>query len=273
METLSGTFEAMHAEFGRLVYAGVSASELLDQHVFFYGGTYIVPTSKSGWGKIEPIPTPTFASPEWQIPDKTSVAFMCRRMAFDIQAAMKCTYGSHKATIGTFCPLNVFVHLFRACQVHKTPTMWIAKGGSALSQFLPREWNSKVVQHSGDTIRCCVVEEKVVVRYHIGKQQLSISFPYRRWKLSAGQWDPLDSDLTDTKQVELHVCLQGDEFQDLAVNDDWSLANLREYLVLRLGLIGDYTFVVDDILVRKRKESSVLCREIHFPRCISIKTT
>ena len=273
LEALTGTFQAMHIEFGKLVYAGVSASELLDRQIFFYGETYIVPTSRSGWGKVEPIPTPSFVSPEWQIPDKVSVEFTSRRVAFDIQNAMKCTYGSHRATLAMFLPLNMFVHLFHACEVHRTPTMWIAKGESALSQFLPSTWNSKVVQHNGDTIRCCVVEESIVVRYHIGKQQLSISFAYRRWKQNASQWEPLDSDLTNTEQVELHVCMQGDEVQDLAVNDNWSLANLREYLLLRLGLKTDYNFVVDGISVWKHKESTILCREIHFPRCIYIKQT
>ena len=271
IEALTGTFQALHADFGKLIYHGVSASELLEQDIFFYDREYIVPTSRNGWGKLEPLPTPTISSPDWQIPDKVSVGLTCRRIAFDILNAMKCTYGSHRASIGMHLPLNMFVHLFHRWEVHRTPTMWIAKGEGALSQCLPRTWNSKVVQHNGDTIRCCVVEEKVVVRYHIGRQQLTISFPYRRWKQSAGQWDPLDSDLTNTEQVELHVCMESDEVHDFVVNDNWSLANLREYLVLRIGLQGDYTFVVDNILVRKRKESSLLCREIHFPRCIFVK--
>ena len=64
LEALTGTFQAMHIEFGKLVYAGVSASELLDRQIFFYGETYIVPTSRSGWGKVEPIPTSSFVSPK-----------------------------------------------------------------------------------------------------------------------------------------------------------------------------------------------------------------
>lgn len=227
VEALTGTFEALHVEYGKLLYAGVPPSELLEQDIYFYSGTYVVPASRSGWGKIEPTPPPAFTSPEWKIPDKLSMALTSRRVASDIQTAMKCTYGSHRATIGMFLPLNMFVHLFRTCEVHRTPTMWIAKGESALGHFLPRKWNSKVIQHNGDTIRCCVVEEKVVVRYQIGKQQLSISFPYRRWKQNAGQWEPLDSDLANTEQVELHVCMQGDIIHDLTVNDNWSLTNLR----------------------------------------------
>lgn len=61
------------------------------------------------------------------------------------------------------------------------------------------------------------------------------------------------------------MCMQDDIVHDLAVNDNWSLTNLREYIGLRLGLKEDFNFVVDNIVVRKRKESSVLCSEIHFP--------
>lgn len=271
LEALTGTFQAVHTEFGKLLYAGVSSSELLERGIFFYGATYIVPTSSRAYGKLELTPTPTFGSPEWPIPDNASVAFTSRRIEIDIQHAMKCTYGSHRATVTTFMPLHMFVFLFRAGEVHRTPTMWIAKGEASLSRFLSRTWNAKVVQHNGDTIRCCVVEEKLVVRYHIGKQQLSIVFPYRRWRRTSEGWDALDSDVVNSEQVELHVCEQGGDVQDVAVNDNWSLANLREYVGMRFGWKGDFIFVVDGIAMRKRKESSFLCREIHFPRCITIQ--
>ena len=64
--------------------------------------------------------------------------------------------------------------------------------------------------------------------------------------------------------------MQGDEVHDFAVNKNWSLADLCEYLVLRISLTGNYTFVVDNNSVRKRAEKSVFCKGIQFPRCILI---
>ena len=63
IEALTGTFQALHADFGKLIYHGVSASELLEQDIFFYDREYIVPTSRNGWGKLEPLPTPTISNP------------------------------------------------------------------------------------------------------------------------------------------------------------------------------------------------------------------
>lgn len=37
LEALTGTFQAMHIEFGKLVYAGVSACELPDRQIFSMG--------------------------------------------------------------------------------------------------------------------------------------------------------------------------------------------------------------------------------------------
>ena len=57
-------------------------------------------------------------------------------------------------------------------------------------------------------------------------------FPYRRWKLTNGEWEPLDSDANSKEQVVLHISIQGGDVEDVAVNDDWSLASLRDYLIL-----------------------------------------
>lgn len=257
-----------------MLYSGIPATVLLEREIFFYNATYVVPTTtRKGNGQLEPIPTPTFSSLEWPIPDRASVAFFIQRLELDIQNAMKCTYGSHRATIASFMPLHLFVYLFRgAGVVHRTPTMWIAKGESDLSQFLPRTWSCKIVQHNGDLVRCCVVEEKVVARYRISKQQLSIAFPYRHWKRTGGEWDALDSDIISSEQVELHICLPSGEVQEVEVNESWSLADLREYVALHFGWKSEFTFLVDGVAIRKRKERFFLCREIHFPRCIYIKS-
>lgn len=224
MEALTGTFQAHHVELGHMIYSGWPATDLLARDILFYGHTYMVPTTANGWGKLVPAPAPSLTSPDWPIPDTTSVALASGRIESDLKNAMKCTYGSHRATIVCFMPIHLFVHLFRAGDAHRTPTMWIAKGEGALCHFLSPTWDSKVVHHNGDTIKCGVIKDNILVRYHIAKQQLSIVFPYRRWKLTRGEWDALDSDATSREQVELHVSMQDKEVQNVSVvNEDWSL--------------------------------------------------
>lgn len=107
-------------------------------------------------------------------------------------------------------PLHVFVFFFNSQEVHRTPTMWVCKGAAAQNIFLPAEWDTKVVQHQGDTIKCTVVSDKVVTRYHIGRQMLTMVFPYRRWRKTFNMWEALDSDVIARDVVELQIFLPKD---------------------------------------------------------------
>lgn len=153
-----------------MIYARCLAAELLARNILFYEHTYIVLTTTNGWGKLVPTSAPPLTSPQWPIPDTSSVALTSSRIRKNVQNAMKCTYGSHRATITCYMPIHIFVHFLHASDTHCTPTMWISKGKEALSHFLSPAWDSKIVQHNGDTIKCSVMVEKVVVRYHIVKQ-------------------------------------------------------------------------------------------------------
>ena len=271
VEALTGTFQAYHVEIGRLIYSGCPAVDLLARNIFFYEHTYVVPTTANGWGQLVPTQAPSLTCPDWPLPDTTSVALAINRIETDVKCAMKCTYGSHRATITSYMPIHLFVFFFRASEVHRTPTMWIAKGEGALRHLLTPSWDSKVVQHNGDTIKCSVVLDKLVLRYHIAKQQLSIVFLYRRWKLTGGAWEALNSDTTYVEQVELHVCMQDKEEQTIAVNEDWSLSNLREYLALRLEVKADFSLVVNGLAVRRRKERNFFCKDISAPHHMVVK--
>ena len=123
---------------------------------------------------------------------------------------MKCTYGSHRATLTSFMPLHLFAFLFKDVEVHRTPTMWIAKGGAAMNAFLPPSWDLKVAQRQGETIWFMVVSKMMVIWYQIAKQQLSIIFPYRRWKLIGPEWQALNLDMNDTEQVDVQICNEDD---------------------------------------------------------------
>ena len=131
------------------------------------------------------------------MPNNALIAPTKRRMEVDVHAAMKCTYGSHKATVTWFVPLHVFVHVFILQSIHKTPTMWICKGDGALNSFLAAGWETKVVIHQGDKTKCSIIGD------HIAKQSLSMVFSYRRWKQTRGVWEALDFDVSVQEAIEL----------------------------------------------------------------------
>ena len=81
--------------------------------------------------------------------------------------------------------------------------MWICKGDGALKYFLVVGWETKVVIHQGDNIKCFVIGDLLVFRYHIAKQSLSMVFSYRRWKQTRGVWEALDFDASVQEAIEL----------------------------------------------------------------------
>ena len=268
---LTGAFNALHAELGKLIYSGCSASELLAQGVFFYENTYVVP-KRNNCGHLVPMESPTLTSMDWTTPDETTLFCIKRRIMADVQAAMKCTYGSHRATVAWFVPVHVFVFIFRSKEVHRTPTMWVCKGTVAQNDILPAKWDTKIVHHQKDLIKCSVVTDKMVTRYHIARQMLTMVFPYRRWKQTCGSWEALDSDVIAHDVLDLQIFLPEDIVQDVTINDDWHLANLREYLVLRFQLCREFSFVINDKHVRQRKEKVFFCKDIES-RCIFVKVS
>ena len=270
VESFIGTFEAIHVDFGELIFSGCLSSELVSRGIFFFSHTYVTPR-QDGYGNLTPIQSQSLDILEWPMPNNALIAATKRRMEVDVHAAMKCTYGSHKATVTWFVPLHVFVHVFRIQSIHKTPTMWICKGDGALNSFLVAGRETKVVIHQGDKIKCSIIGELLVFRYHIAKQSLSMVFSYRRWKQTRGVWEALDSDVSVQEAIELQIFLSDDVVHDISVNNDWHLGHLREYLNLRYTLPNAYHFVVNGKIIRSRKEKSFLCENIAFPRCVIIK--
>ena len=43
LESFTGVFEVIHADIGKLMYNGLSATKLVSKGVYFYNPTYIVP--------------------------------------------------------------------------------------------------------------------------------------------------------------------------------------------------------------------------------------
>ena len=189
-----------------------------------------------------------------------------------VQAAMKCTYGSHRATVAWFLPVHVFVFIFRSQEVHRTPAMCVCKDSAAQNDFLPADWDTKIVQHQQDPIKCNIVTNKVATQYHITRQMLTMVFPYRRWKQTCGLWEALDLDVVAHGVLDLQIFLPEDIVQDVKIKDNWHLANLCEYLVLRFELDRQFSYVINDKHVRQGKEKLVFCKDIES-RCIFVKVS
>lgn len=272
MECFTGTFEAVHAELGKLLYPTETGSELVNRGVFFFSSTYIVPQRK-GSGTLEPIPLPGLTSTEWPLPDPTTMESFQRRIFHDIQSSLKPTYGSHRTTVSLFMPLHVFIAIFKMATFHRTPTMWISKDGAfdALKNFLKGDWCTKIGEHHADIIKCSAIMSNARCRYQIGKQNLTLVYPTRRWKRTHGEWEALDSDLNAREAVELHIEVHPGEEHTVVVNDDWTFANLRERIVMRFNLRGEFKFLIDNRPMRHRTEKDTLCMSLDPPRILSIR--
>lgn len=272
LECFTGTFEACHVDLGKLMYAGETSSELANRGVFFFAATYVVP-QRGRFGALEPISAPAINSLEWPIPDPIIMESFQRRIFHDIQSSLKPTYGSHRIIVSLFMPLHVFIAIFKAGKFHRTPTMWISKDGTfeALDTFLKGDWTTKVAEHQGDVIKCSAVMSMVRCRYQIGKQNLTMVYPIRRWKRSRGEWEALDSDLYAREEVELHIEVLPGEEHTVVVNDDWNFAQLRERIVMSFNVRYQFKFVVSNRPMRHRSEKHTLCVSLEPPRVLSLK--
>ena len=140
--------------------------------------------------------------------------------------------------------------------------MWVCKGSAAQNDFLLVDWDTKIVQHQQDTIKCNIVTNRVVTQYHIARQMLTMVFPYRRWKQTCGLWEALDSYVVSHGVFDLQIFLPEDIVQDITINNNWHLADLCKYLVLRFKLDRQFSYVINDKHVRECKEKLVFCKDI-----------
>ena len=131
--------------------------------------------------------------------------------------AQQCIDSSNQKENGGGCPCSHEVHIWvtqsNSNVVHamyldcrgytRHQKCGFAKEMGVLNSFLVARWETKVVIHQGDKIKCSVIGELLVFRYHIAKQSLSMVFSYRRWKQTRGVWEALDSDVNVQEAIEL----------------------------------------------------------------------
>ncbi|MCO5610053.1 hypothetical protein L7F22_064288 [Adiantum nelumboides] len=87
IQSLSGTFMAVHAHIGEVMFANVPMKDLVERRIFFYSYNYIVPKTTEAYGKLEPIDPPSLQSPAWPIPDDWSLLSLKQKVVDDLKAS------------------------------------------------------------------------------------------------------------------------------------------------------------------------------------------
>ena len=80
-----------------------------------------------GFGRLEPIGLPSFDSPEWPLPDMSTIGSFCAKLRQDFHSSMRPTTGSKQTHLCWFMPIGVFVDLFFiGSNMHRTKTMFVS---------------------------------------------------------------------------------------------------------------------------------------------------
>ncbi|MCO5615157.1 hypothetical protein L7F22_069446 [Adiantum nelumboides] len=87
IQSLSGTFMAVHAHNSEVMFANVPMKDLVERRIFFYSYNCIVPKTTEAYGKLEPIDPPSLQSPAWPIPDDWSLLSLKRKVVDDLKAS------------------------------------------------------------------------------------------------------------------------------------------------------------------------------------------
>lgn len=184
VESLSGTFQAIHQEFSEVLYPKQPPSFFNKSGLFIYFAKYIVPSRAGLYGQLEDIPIPLINSLDWEIPDNTTILCFKTKLSQDIQKAMTPGRISRRIRISWFVPLHVFVACFRSILLQRTKIMWLNRRllEEDLDCVLGDMWKTKESFHLGDTIRCKASPNSLALSYQIARQSLVIGYDYRRWR-------------------------------------------------------------------------------------------
>jgi len=234
---IEGVICVTHAEVGELMRGNRPHKELLGDGVFFYNAFYVTGTTETQFGRGEPIPLPSFNSPEWPLPDMCTTEAFRARLRFDFQNAMRPNTGSSQTHLSWFMPIGVFIDLFATTDtIQRTANMWVFKQVSdALCQSLmDGGWDSKVTFRA-NAIKCTVARASLIFRFHIARSTLYARFVYNRQRrVSLSQWMDLDQYMPSV-MVTVHCQLE-DRQHDLDVGLTWSLADIQQEVAVQFGI-------------------------------------
>lgn len=261
VESLSGTFKAIHKGIADVMYADKPPSFYKSVDLFVYFAEYRVPSREGVHGELYDIPIPTIMSLEWEAPDPNTITSFKSKIKDDILKAMSPGRISRRIKLQWFLPIHVFVECFKTMELERTRTMWLNRRLSLtdLDTVLGEGWSTKETFHMGDNISCRVSPNSLSISYQLCRQSLVLGYDYRRWKSKLGSWVPLDSE-ENCPEFEFNIIVH--PFIDprkLIVTSNWRLQHVRESLEFLDEISPEYRFKVDDIVIRTRMESVTSC--------------
>ncbi|KAH7283336.1 hypothetical protein KP509_34G002000 [Ceratopteris richardii] len=260
LHSLTGTFKALHADIGALVFPDVPPAKLIRERIFFYTHEYIVPSTDGEYGRLEIIKVDSLLSLEWPKPDFWSISSFKRKMVMDIHNSLKFTRVSRSIGLHWTLPIHCFVFIFQGIPFVETPTMFLCKDITyeAVEGLLGENWGYVEGLSKGDRYRCRIGDTGIGFRYLKHRTSLYIRFYYDRWMCKLGEWIPLQSSEGSLASFEINVKLPNNDMEVVLVNQHWNLANLREHLLI-MGYddLHDFKFRIRGNKIGKRLEDKI----------------
>lgn len=204
---------------------------------FFYTHKYIVPTNEQGYGKLQSLEAATLRSIEWPKPDAFTIISLKAKIVTDVRASLKFGKASRSVGLGWCCPAHVFANIFGSLPFHHTNTMYVCKDlhYDMLEAILGEKWGYLEGLHNGDRFRCQVGSFGIAIRFIKARSTLYVRFFYERWMCKLGEWIPLQSTDVTIEPFEIVIKLPSGIIETVQVNKHWTLANVREHLLI-MGL-------------------------------------
>lgn len=113
MESLSGTFIAIHKGLSDILYPNQSPSFFRRNCIFVFYAEYKVPSRVGTYGELKNLPVPCLTLLDWSVPDQTTIASFKVKISEDIQKAMTPGRISRRIRIQWFIPIHIFVACFK----------------------------------------------------------------------------------------------------------------------------------------------------------------
>lgn len=213
------------------MFSSYTPSELAQNNIFFFSHSYIVPTKSGLFGKLEVIPNPPLSNPEWPKPDAWTVLCLRFKMVSDIKTSLKFSKASRSVGLNWFCPIHVFVHMFKSMPIHQAKTMYICKEveSGLIQGLLGDGWDVNEGSHQGDVYKCNVVDSTVSFRFLKARSILYMRLHYQRWMQKRGTWIPLQASEEEIVPIEVAVIMPNGWVERVAASKHWSLSDLRQH--------------------------------------------
>ena len=169
VESLSGTFKAIHKGIADIMYADKPPSFFKTMGLFVYFAEYHVPRTEGTQGDLQELPVPTIRSLDWEAPDACTISSFKSKIKEDILKAMTPGRILRRIKLQWFLPIHVFVACFQSMDLQKTRTMWLNRRVQVfeVDKILEEGWVSKETVHIGDIISCRVSPNSISLSYRI----------------------------------------------------------------------------------------------------------